>query len=120
MPGRKPNTKDLEFFSSQLQLMIGVLNGDIDRLELEALGDGQRADLQGDEGGVYAVEFSLELLEHNEKSKAEVLEALERIKRGGYGCCERCEAWIRKERLRAMPHTRHCIDCQRAVEEEHA
>ena len=120
MPGKRPNDKDLAFFRSQLQYALGVLNGDIDRLEKDALGDGQRLELQGDEGGVYAIEFSLDLLQRDESTKLEVQEALERIDNGEFGRCENCEAWIRKDRLRAVPHARHCIDCQRQVEAESA
>lgn len=120
MPGKKPNEKDLEFFSSQLELMLRALNGDIDLLEREALGDGERLELQGDEGGVYAVEFSLSLLERDESTKHEVREAMERIAAGDFGRCEECSAWIRKERLKAMPHARNCIECQRKLEAEGA
>lgn len=116
MPGKKPTEKDLEFFRTQLKLMLGVLNGDIDHLEREALGESQAAEEQGDDGGGYSVEFSLDLLERDEKTKAEVHEALERISEGDYGRCEECEIWIRKERLKAIPHARNCIDCQRAIE----
>ncbi len=64
----------------------------------------------------FAQEFSLELLERDENTLAEIMEALERIKGGNFGRCESCQKWIRKERLRAVPHARNCIDCQRTME----
>ncbi len=116
MPGKKPTAKDLEFFKSQLGIMMGLLNGDIDRLQIDALGDGNRNELQGDEGESYAVEFSLELLERDESALQEVIAALKRIEAGSYGRCQTCDSWIVKDRLRAIPYARNCIGCQRASE----
>lgn len=120
MPGKKLSEKDLAAFRAQLELMLGVLNGDIDRLETEALGDGERPELQGDEGGVYAIEFNLDLLERDETTKSEVRDAISRVDEGTFGRCERCRVWIKKDRLRAVPHARNCIECQRALEAESA
>ena len=46
----------------------------------------------------------------------EVDEALERIEGGNFGLCELCGEPIVRERLRAMPHARNCIECQRESE----
>jgi RNA polymerase-binding transcription factor DksA len=62
------------------------------------------------------MELSLELLERDENTVREIMDALERVKDGTYGKCEVCEKWIRKTRLSAVPHARNCIDCQRAAE----
>lgn len=43
-------------------------------------------------------------------------EAQRRVEMGTYGICERCGRYIGIERLRLMPFTPHCIDCQREVE----
>jgi len=114
MPGKKPTKKDLEDFERQLRMMLGVVTGDIGKLEVEALGNGR--DHQGDEGEGYFQEFSLELLQRDESTLQEILDALDRIRTGEFGRCEGCEVWIRKDRLRAVPHARNCIDCQRAAE----
>jgi RNA polymerase-binding transcription factor DksA len=119
MPGRKPTAKDLTFFEAQLRMMLQVISGDIDRLQRDTLGEDNRPEMQGDEGKTYAIEFSLELLQRDEGTVKEVIEALDRIESGTYGRCEMCDAWLRKERLKAMPHARHCIDCQRELEAEH-
>src|SRR5262249_8576164 len=37
---------------------------------------------------------------------------------GGFGACERCSEPISEKRLEALPFARHCIDCQRVIEEE--
>src|SRR5687768_5772469 len=43
---------------------------------------------------------------------AETTQALQRVVRGTYGRCERCEAEIPLERLEIRPHARHCVPCQ--------
>jgi RNA polymerase-binding protein DksA len=47
---------------------------------------------------------------------AEIDHALEKIENHEYGICERDHRPISKERLEAIPWTRLCIDCGRAVE----
>lgn len=42
--------------------------------------------------------------------------ALEKLRRGEYGICERCARPINPERLRARPDAIFCIDCQRELE----
>jgi len=43
---------------------------------------------------------------------ATVEAALERLVEGRYGICEDCEDQIPSERLRAVPTTVYCVDCQ--------
>jgi RNA polymerase-binding transcription factor len=45
-------------------------------------------------------------------------QALERIEQGTYGICESCEGEITAERLKAMPFTRLCVQCQSERETE--
>jgi DnaK suppressor protein len=45
-------------------------------------------------------------------------QALERIEQGTYGICESCEEEIAPERLKAMPFTRLCVQCQSERETE--
>ena len=42
--------------------------------------------------------------------------ALERIRAGTYGTCQRCGGQIAPERLDALPHAPYCIDCERKEE----
>ena len=44
-------------------------------------------------------------------------EALARIEDGSYGKCEGCGGQIGKERLKAVPHARLCIECKEKEEE---
>lgn len=41
----------------------------------------------------------------------EVKRALERIDAGTWGRCEHCNGAIGRDRLRALPETRTCLDC---------
>lgn len=53
------------------------------------------------------------LLSDRDRSKLVSIEqALERIEQGTYGMCESCEGEITPERLKAMPFTRLCVQCQ--------
>ena len=118
--GRKPTADDLEQFKQQLTLLRGLLAGDISDLELDAFGDGEKAgvDALADGGSdSFHQELSLELLQRDESTLGEIDEALERIGDGSYGRCEECSTWIKKTRLKAVPHARLCIDCQRSAEE---
>jgi DnaK suppressor protein len=44
---------------------------------------------------------------------AEIESALERVRAGRYGSCERCTAHIPYERLEILPMSRYCMGCQR-------
>ena len=46
------------------------------------------------------------------------MSALQKLADGAFGSCERCSEPISEKRLEALPFARHCIDCQRLVEEE--
>jgi len=55
--------------------------------------------------GNISVETSLE------KQLQDVLSALEKIKKGTYGICEKCQKEIDIERLRVNPSAKTCIKC---------
>lgn len=46
--------------------------------------------------------------------------ALQRVRDGHYGNCEACGASIAVSRLRALPATRYCIDCEARYEKQTA
>jgi RNA polymerase-binding transcription factor DksA len=113
------NAKDLAEYQNRLTALLGALTGDIDKLEQEALGDRTASLEPNAEGGTdsYFLEFSLELLERDESTVREIIQALERIQAGTYGMCESCGNSILKERLKLVPHARNCIECQRKEEQ---
>ena len=58
----------------------------------------------------------LALRGHLEKTLKQIQEALERMSEGTYGVCEVCGERIDPARLKALPQTPHCLDCQRKLE----
>jgi len=61
-------------------------------------------------------EMSASLLKNERAIQREVAAALDRIERGVFGRCERCDKEIGKGRLEAMPHARYCVDCAQNAE----
>ena len=54
----------------------------------------------------------LESLRNSQRRElAEVDAALERIEKGSYGTCQTCGGAVGRQRLRAIPEARFCIDC---------
>jgi RNA polymerase-binding protein DksA len=51
-----------------------------------------------------------------EQTLKQVQEALDRYAEGKYGICEVCGEPIDPARLKALPHTPNCLDCQRKME----
>lgn len=59
------------------------------------------------------------ILSDRDRDKLQAIEqALERIEDKTYGICESCEEEIAQERLKAMPFTRLCVQCQSERESE--
>lgn len=48
----------------------------------------------------------------------QIEKAIEMIREGRYGTCDLCDRSIPIERLRALPYTPLCIDCQRKLEDQ--
>ena len=63
-------------------------------------------------------ELSSQLAEVESRELRHVEQALERMRDGGYGLCERCSLKIPVARLNALPYATSCIDCQREMERE--
>ncbi|MEZ6089875.1 MAG: TraR/DksA family transcriptional regulator [Pirellulaceae bacterium] len=60
--------------------------------------------------------FYAQLAQTESTELAAIEGALKRIKEGSYGKCVDCGRNIPVARLRAIPHTANCIECQRAAE----
>jgi RNA polymerase-binding transcription factor len=59
------------------------------------------------------------ILSDRERVKSQSIDdALARVADGSYGVCESCGLEIAEERLRALPFTRLCRDCQQDQERE--
>ena len=115
---KKPTRKDLDDLRTVLAHARAILTGDMSQLREEALRPAGPPDASETRDGAYDQEFNLELLERDGTILHEVEAALERLEQGVYGRCQNCEAWIPRARLKAVPHARHCIDCQRELERQ--
>jgi DnaK suppressor protein len=117
---KKLNSRDLESYKQLLTQLRREMSGDISSLEADAFstdGDRLSVDNPADIGSEsFAQEFSLELLQRDEATLAEIDEALDRVNSGAFGHCEGCEQPIPRVRLNAVPYARFCVDCQRKAE----
>src|SRR5690606_22783391 len=48
----------------------------------------------------------------------EIEEALERMRNGKYGICERCGRSIAFDRLKVLPESRYCVLCEKRLESQ--
>jgi RNA polymerase-binding transcription factor DksA len=118
--------EELESFRLTLLNLRARLRGDLSQMTDEALRRDQ-PDASGNLSNVplhmadvgsenYDQEFTLEMIENEQGTLGEVYEALRRIEVGTFGRCEECSEPIARPRLQALPYTRHCIQCARALE----
>lgn len=121
---------ELAEFKTLLESLRARLRGDVQQLTTEALGtdreDGgtesksptHMAELGSE---TFEQDFALSLVVNSQETLSEIKVALEKIEEGTYGLCEAClkegktptQALIRKERLKAIPYARNCVDCER-------
>lgn len=64
----------------------------------------------------YERDLVIELIQTGEEGLRSIDTALEKIEDGTFGECEICGKKINKERLKAVPHAKLCIECQREEE----
>lgn len=114
---------EIDLYKQQLLDLRARCNGDVSQLTDEALNSKEASNLSsmpihmadiGSEN--FDQEFTLSLLENEEKVLTEIDGALGRIRTGTFGQCEECNAEILKERLKAIPYVRHCVECARKLE----
>jgi DnaK suppressor protein len=118
---------DLESYRETLLNLRRRLNGDVSSLAGEVLhtaggeasGSLSNAPLHMADLGTDAFEkeFSLSLLQNQERALEEISEALERVRQGTFGRCEECGGVIPKARLQAIPYARHCVECARKLQQ---
>jgi RNA polymerase-binding transcription factor len=66
----------------------------------------------------YTKEFLLSLSDGERDQLLQIDEALKRLEHGEFGVCQVCTKEIGDKRLKAIPWTPLCIDCQEKAEEE--
>ena len=113
-------------FKKMLLSLRERLVGKVDFMQGEALKK-SRQDASGDLSNVpihmadvgtdnYERDFTIELIQNGEESVRSIDTALEKIEEGAFGVCELCAKKINKDRLKAVPYAKLCIDCQREEE----
>lgn len=129
-PGPPPRTsctpEELSEFRQLLLKKRSELVGDVNHMTTEALRDNQpggpgnlsnvpihMADIGSDN---YEQEFTLGLVATERQLLKEIDAALLRMEKGTYGLCEATHRPISKQRLRAQPWARYCIEYARDKE----
>lgn len=62
-------------------------------------------------------ELDSQLASLESRELAQIEKAIKLIRDGSYGLCEMCEKPIPLPRLKALPFTPYCVNCQRRLEE---
>lgn len=96
-------------------LLEGASSGSetLDSLNLESGVDwADRAEFESARRNVFSAGYS------RENSLREIEEALQRLDRGEFGICVRCDEPIEDVRLEALPLAALCLKCKRAEESE--
>ncbi len=119
--GKRMKKKEQEEFKRLLEKEKETLLSQIEHLENNSLNKSQR-ELSGDLSGYsfhladmgtdnFDRELALNLVSSEQKLLYEVNEALRRLEKGSFGCCEQCGKSIGRKRLQAIPYARLCIKC---------
>jgi RNA polymerase-binding protein DksA len=117
---------ELEHYRQKLLALQSRLNGDVAYLADEALGKpGEEATCNlshvpihmADLGTAsFEQQFTLSLMENEEKVLEEIAAAWDRIDQGTFGRCEECGKEIPKARLLVLPFTSYCVECARVAQ----
>ncbi len=98
---------------AELRKRLGMDMQDIGHLETEG-NPGDSADVAFDAG---TEELASQLAELEARELQQIEGALTKLQQGSYGICEGCGGKIPVVRLKALPYSTLCINCQRELEE---
>lgn len=123
---------DFEEFNRLLLALRARVRGDVQQMTDEALdrneeGEGEsKSPTHLAELGTetYELDFALRRVENEQEFLAEIDAALLRIKDESFGICQGCQtegrslakSVISKLRLRAIPYTKNCVECEQKRE----
>lgn len=93
----------------EVQRLKELVHTETELTELNETGPGDEID---DARREEDMDLHVSLIEIAESRLAAIRSAFDRLEDGGYGICEGCGDEIAFERLRVMPMTRYCVDCQ--------
>ncbi|MDD4477081.1 MAG: TraR/DksA C4-type zinc finger protein [Patescibacteria group bacterium] len=77
---------------------------------------GDKEDENASEVADYETNLALE--KNLEKNLRDVVNSLQRIKKGTYGICKYCKKPIEEKRLLARPTSNACMECKKAIKQE--
>lgn len=123
---KKMRSKELNEYKKLLLEEKELITGEIQHIAKDTLSKSPK-DAAGDISGYtyhiadlatdsYNREFSLGIASSEREILYDINEALKRIEEGSYGNCLECNKRITKKRLKAIPHTKYCITCQKSLE----
>ena len=122
---------DFDEFKRLLLVLRARVRGDVEQMTHEALdrNDGEsesKSPTHLAELGTetYEIDFALRQVENEEEFLAEIDAALVRIDDESFGICQGCQtegrslakSGIPKLRLRAIPYTKNCVECEQKRE----
>ncbi len=112
------NKKTLEKNRQKLLAIRRSLIGDVEARirDTQELGTDGIQDIADQATGISTHQILIDLSEKERNQLKLVEKALEKIKNGTYGICDRCEGKIPPKRLDAMPFARYCVACQSEIE----
>lgn len=88
-----------------------------DRVEAaRAPGDASNAPTHAADRDAEGLSKDVELEKTLRGELRDVRQALERVREGSYGVCQRCGKAIDRERLETLPHTPYCLKCEQSLE----
>ncbi|MBA7596604.1 General stress protein 16O [subsurface metagenome] len=110
-----------KLLAEKLRLLreIGVEEEALSELAREASGDlsSFTFHMADQSGETYRRELKASLTSEQTRILRAIDEALKRIYNGTFGICSRCGAKVQRERLDYVPYAKHCIKCQRSLED---
>jgi len=101
---------NLDEVKRSLEEKLAVLTGRLSKIEANLRNPGSQ---DWEDRAIEAEnEEVLEHLDEAERTEVEAIRAaLERIERGTYGICSKCEEEIAPKRLEILPYTTLCVSC---------
>jgi DnaK suppressor protein len=100
----------LEDFKRILETMLVNLESPLHKRDQIAIEN--TADALDEVQNAAARDFAIRQLESQSSRFRNIKAALQRIEEGTYGECVHCQASISSKRLKAVPWTPYCLDCQ--------
>lgn len=107
-------------YQSKLEEIRASLVGDVARSLKSSKEDFADvvADINDDATQTYSRQLMLNLGEQDWEKLKQVEEALNNIKKGVYGVCQKCEKSIPEARLNIVPFAKYCVECLSKIEKE--